>query len=76
VIQRVHPISLAAPIAVLVLIGLIAVGIGQIVTPLLLGYAIAVTYVVLEIKEGRAPIPTHATPRESSNKPLSSPRCR
>ena len=46
VIQRVHRISLAAPIAVVVLIGLIAVGIGQIVTPLLLGYAIAVTYVV------------------------------
>jgi uncharacterized membrane protein len=71
-IRRVHRISLAAPIAVLVLMVLIAVGIGQFVTPLLLGYAIAFAYVVLGIKEGRAPIPAEVAPPESSNGRLSS----
>ena len=70
VIQRVHRISLAAPTAVLVLMVLIAVGIGQIVTPLLLGYAIAFAYVVLGITEGRAPIQAQVAP-EASNGPAS-----
>jgi len=49
---------------------LIAAGIGQIVTPLLLGYAIAFAYVVLGITEGRAPIQAQVT-LESSNGPPS-----
>jgi uncharacterized membrane protein len=72
-IRRVHVISLAAPIAVLVLMVLIALGIGQIVTPLILGYVIAFSYVVLGIKEGRAPIPALVMLPESSPERLSSP---
>jgi hypothetical protein len=73
VIRRVHRISLAAPISVLVLMALIAVGVGQIVTPLILGYAIAFAYVVLGIREGRAPMPAQVLPPESSDERLSSP---
>lgn len=73
VIRRVHRISLAAPISVLVLMALIVVGIGQIVTPLILGYAIAFAYVVLGIREGRTPIPALVVPPESSDTRLSSP---
>jgi uncharacterized membrane protein len=72
VIRRFHRISLTAPIAVLVLMGLIALGIGQIVTPLILGYAIALSYVVLGIREGRAPIPAPVTlPESSDERPFS-----
>jgi uncharacterized membrane protein len=68
VIRRVNRISLAAPIAVLVLMILIIVGIGQIVTPLILGYAVAFAYVVLGIKEGRTPIPAQVTPAKSDER--------
>jgi uncharacterized membrane protein len=72
-IRRVHVISLAAPVAVLFLMVLVAVGIGEILTPLILGYVIAFSYVVLGIKEGRAPIPALVTLPESSPERLSSP---
>jgi hypothetical protein len=52
---------------------LIALGIGQIVTPLLLGYAIAFAYVLLGIVEGRAPIPASVTVPESSGPQLAGP---
>jgi hypothetical protein len=52
---------------------LIALGIGQIVTPLILGYVIAFSYVVLGIREGRAPMPALVTLPESSDERLSSP---
>jgi TMEM175 potassium channel family protein len=71
IIRRVHRISLAAPISVFVLMALIAVGIGRIVTPLILGYAIAFAYVVLGIREGRDPIPALVTSAESSDERLS-----
>ena len=70
IIRRVHRISLAAPISVFVLMVLIAVGIGKIVTPLILGYAIAFAYVVLGIREGRDPIPALVTSAESSDEGL------
>ena len=73
VIRRVHRISLAAPVAVLVLMALITLGIGQIVTPLILGYAIAFAYVVLGIKEGNAPIPALVSPLEPSAERPGSP---
>jgi len=66
-IRRVHVISLSVPAAVLVLMALIALGIGEIVTPLILGYFVASAYVVLGIKEGRAPIEAFVTPEESSD---------
>jgi uncharacterized membrane protein len=69
-IRRVHVISLSVPAAVLVLMALIALGIGQIVTPLILGYFVAFAYVVLGIKEGRAPIQAFVTPAESSDERL------
>ncbi len=71
-IRRVHVISLAAPMAVSVLMVLIALGIGQIVDPLILGYVIAFSYVVVGIREGRAPMPALVTVRESSDEQVSS----
>ena len=76
VIRRVHRISLAAPIAVLVLMVLIAVGIGQIVTPLILGYAIAFAYVVLGIKEGRGPDPSAGNAPRVIERTAFQSRCR
>jgi uncharacterized membrane protein len=72
VIGRVHRISLAAPISVLVLMALIGAGIGAIVTPLILGYAIAFAYVVLGIREGRTPTPALVTAAEPADERLPS----
>ena len=73
VIRRVHRISLAGPTSVLVLMALIVVGIGQIVTPLILGYAIAFAYVVVGIREGRAPMSALVTLGESPDEGVFNP---
>jgi len=66
VIRRHHRISSGVPASVLVLMGLTALGVGRLVNPLLLGYLVALGYVVLGVIEGREPAPTELEEREVS----------
>jgi TMEM175 potassium channel family protein len=56
-IRRVHLISSGVPASVLLLMVLVAMGVGRLVNPLLLAYLLAFAYVVLGVFEGREPIP-------------------
>jgi len=66
VIRRHHRISSGVPASVLVLMALAALGVGRLVNPLLLGYLVALSYVVLGVIEGREPAPTELEEREVS----------
>lgn len=56
-IRRHHLISAGVPASVLLLMGLVAMGVGRWVNPLLLAYLVAFAYVVVGVYEGRDPIP-------------------
>ena len=56
-IRRHHLISSGVPASVLLLMVLVAIGVGRLVNPLLLAYLLAFAYVVLGVFEGREPIP-------------------
>jgi uncharacterized membrane protein len=57
VIRRTHLISMGAPLTMLLLMVLVAVGVGRYVNPLVLGYLVALGYVVLGVIEGRESLP-------------------
>jgi TMEM175 potassium channel family protein len=56
-IRRFHLISAGVPATFLVLMGLVAVGVGHLVNPLILAYVMAFGGVVMGVREGRKPIP-------------------
>jgi uncharacterized membrane protein len=58
IIRRTHLISLGVPMTFLLLMGLIAVGVGQVINPLLLGYLIAVIGTILGALEGEPGLDT------------------
>jgi uncharacterized membrane protein len=57
VIRRHHLISAGVPASFVVLMVLVALGVGRFVNPLLLAYLLAFGYVVLGVVEGREPLP-------------------
>ena len=57
VIRRVHIISSGVPTFFVVLMVLVAVGVGRFVNPLVLAYLFAFGGVVLGVVEGREPLP-------------------
>jgi len=62
-LRRYLRISLVAPVTLLILMGLIPVGLGELIEPLLLGYLLALFYVVFSIHDWRPsrPMGTEAT---------------
>jgi uncharacterized membrane protein len=58
IIRRTHFISLGVPMTFLLLMGLIAVGLGEVINPLLLGYFIAAFGTVLGALEGEQGVDT------------------
>jgi uncharacterized membrane protein len=56
-IRRHHLISSGVPASILLLIGLVALGVGRFVNPLLLAYLVAFGYVVLGVLEHRESLP-------------------
>jgi uncharacterized membrane protein len=57
VIRHYNLIVLGAPVAILLMMGLITVGIGRLINPLLLGYLLALGYIALGVFEWLEPIP-------------------
>lgn len=57
-LRRYLRISLVAPVTLLMIMGLITVGLGQLIEPLLLGYLLALFYVVFSIHDWRPSRPT------------------
>jgi uncharacterized membrane protein len=57
-LRRYLRISLVAPVTFLMIMGLITVGLGQLIEPLLLGYLVALFYVVFSILDWRPSRPT------------------
>ncbi|MDQ3911731.1 MAG: TMEM175 family protein [Actinomycetota bacterium] len=51
VIRHYNRLTLAAPVAFLLIMGLIVVGVGRIVNPILLGYLLALGYIILAVYE-------------------------
>ncbi|MDQ3863785.1 MAG: TMEM175 family protein, partial [Actinomycetota bacterium] len=69
VIRHYHRIALSAPASFLVMMGLIAAGVGRLINPLLLGYVLAFGYIALGIFEWLEPIaPSPEEARPKSNK--------
>jgi hypothetical protein len=56
-IRRHHFISSGVPASILLLMGLVALGVGRFVNPLLLAYLVAFGYVVLGVLEHRESLP-------------------
>jgi uncharacterized membrane protein len=56
-IRRHHLISSGVPASILLLMGLVALGVGRFVNPLLLAYLVAFGYVVLGVLEHRESLP-------------------
>jgi uncharacterized membrane protein len=56
VVRRQHLISLGVPLSVVVLMGLVAAGVGRFVNPFLLAYMVAFGYVVVGVLQGREPV--------------------
>jgi len=50
-VWRFHLVNLAAPLSSLLLLGLVVAGVGQVVNPLLLGWLLALGYIVLALFE-------------------------
>ena len=67
VILRHHLISSGVPASVLVLMGLVWLGVGRLVSPVLLGYVVAFGYVMLGVIEGREPVSAEAEEAEGSS---------
>jgi uncharacterized membrane protein len=57
IIRRVHLISSGVPASFVVLMALVALGVGRLVNPLLLAYLFALGYVALGVYEGRESLP-------------------
>jgi hypothetical protein len=57
VIRRHHLISSGVPASVLVMMVLVAVGVGRFINPLVLAYLVAFAYVVVGVLEGRESLP-------------------
>lgn len=57
VIRHYHRIALDAPASFLLMMGLIAVGVGRLINPLLLGYLLAFGYIALGVFEWLEPRP-------------------
>ena len=57
VIRRHHIISAGVPASILLLIALVALGVGRFVNPLLLAYLVAFGYVLVGVSEHREPLP-------------------
>ncbi len=57
VIRHYHRIALSAPVSVLLMIILIAVGVGRLINPLLLGYMFGFLYIALGMFEWLEPRP-------------------
>jgi hypothetical protein len=57
VVRRVHLISAGVPAFFVVLMVLVALGLGRFVNPLVLAYLVAFGGVVLGVVEGREPVP-------------------
>jgi TMEM175 potassium channel family protein len=66
VIRRHHLISAGVPASFVVLMVLVALGVGRFVNPLLLAYLLAFGYVVLGVVEGREPLPAEVEEPEAS----------
>jgi len=69
VVRRTHIISMGAPMIFVVLMGLIAVGVGRLVNPLLLGYIVALFGTVMGALEGGVPDPALSEPMGSEDPP-------
>ena len=65
-LRRYLRISLVAPVTFLILMGLIPMGLGQLIEPLLLGYLIALFYVVFSIHDWRPSRPTRSEATEKT----------
>ena len=57
VISHYHRIALSAPVAFLLMMGLIAVDVGRLINPLVLGYVLAFGYIALGVFEWLEPRP-------------------
>lgn len=66
VIRRHHLISAGVPLSVVILMGLVVVGVGQLINPLLLAYVVAFGYAVLGVLEGRESIAAKVEESEAS----------
>jgi uncharacterized membrane protein len=66
VIRRHHLISMGVPMSMVVLMVLVAVGVGRVVNPLLLAYVVASGYTVLGVLEGREPVAAEVEESEAS----------
>ena len=66
VIRRHHLISVGVPMSMVVLMVLVAVGVGRLVNPLLLAYVVASGYTVLGVVEGREPVAAEVEESEAS----------
>ncbi len=67
VIRRHHIISSGVPASVIVMMGLVALGVGKLVNPLVLAYLVAFAYVVLGVFEGRESLPAEVEEPGESN---------
>jgi uncharacterized membrane protein len=70
VISHYHRIALSAPIAFLLMMGLIALGVGRLINPLVLGYVLAFGYIALGVFEWLEPRlegPEEARPMRDNN---------
>jgi uncharacterized membrane protein len=65
-LRRYLRISLVAPVTLLILMGLIPVGLGQLIEPLLLGYLLALFYVVFSMLDWRPSRPTGSEATEKA----------
>jgi uncharacterized membrane protein len=65
-LRRYLRISLVAPVTLLILMGLIPVGLGQLIEPLLLGYLLALFYVVFSVHDWRPSRPTGSEATEKA----------
>ncbi len=66
VVRRHHLISAGVPASFVLLMVLVALGVGRFVNPLLLAYLLAFGYVVLGMVEGREPLPAEVEEPEAS----------
>jgi len=65
-LRRYLRISLVAPVTFLILMGLIPMGLGQLIEPLLVGYLLALFYVVFSMHDWRASRPTGSEATEKA----------
>ena len=68
-VRRTHIISVGVPMIFVVLMGLIAVGVGRLVNPLVLGYIVALFGTVMGALQGGEPDPALSEPMGSEGPP-------